>query len=68
FIFISEGLGLRQPAFGGVKDFRDLQVWNKAVDLFEQAVKDINSFPNTEAAKIISNQALRSISFPELYF
>ncbi len=45
-----------------MKDFRDLHVWNKAVELFEIAVKDINSFPNTEAAKIISNQVLRSIS------
>lgn len=66
--------GLRQPAVGGVRDkvkvkgekevrdFRELQVWKKAVELFEDAVKDIERFPKTEAARIISNQALRSIS------
>ena len=45
-----------------MNDFRELKVWVKAVELFEFAVKDIETFPKTEAAKIISNQVLRSIS------
>jgi len=45
-----------------MKDFRELKVWVKAVELFEEAVKDVEKFPSNEAAKIISNQVLRSIS------
>jgi four helix bundle protein len=45
-----------------VKDFRDLIVWQKAMNLFEDVVKDAEKFPNTEVARIISNQVLRSIS------
>jgi four helix bundle protein len=45
-----------------MRDFRDLQVWNKAMDLFEDVVKDAESFPNTEVARIVTNQVLRSIS------
>jgi len=45
-----------------MNDFRGLKVWIKAVELFESVVKDIETFPKTETAKIISNQVLRSIS------
>lgn len=45
-----------------MRDFRDLQVWNKAMDLFEDVVKDVESFPNTEVARIVANQVLRSVS------
>jgi len=45
-----------------MKDFRDLIVWQKAMGLFEDVVKDAEKFPNTEVARIISNQVLRSVS------
>jgi len=45
-----------------MRDFRDLQVWKKAIELFEEVVKDVESFPNTEVARIIANQVLRSVS------
>ena len=45
-----------------MKDFRDLVVWQKAMRLFEDVVKDAEKFPNTEVARIISNQVLRSVS------
>ena len=45
-----------------MKDFRELVVWQKAMDLFEDLVKDVETFPKTEAARIISNQVLRSVS------
>jgi hypothetical protein len=36
-----------------MKDFRELIVWQKAMDLFEQVVKDVEEFPNTRAARVI---------------
>ncbi|MGQ3684145.1 MAG: four helix bundle protein [Candidatus Loosdrechtia sp.] len=45
-----------------MKDFRDLIVWQKAMGLFDGVVKDVEDFPGTEVARIISNQVLRSIS------
>lgn len=45
-----------------MKDFRELIVWQKAVDLFEKCVTDMESLPKTEAAKVIMNQVLRSVS------
>ncbi|WP_347275364.1 four helix bundle protein [Candidatus Kuenenia sp.] len=45
-----------------MKDFRELVVWQKAINLFEAVVKDTEMFPNTESARIIQNQVIRSIS------
>ena len=45
-----------------MKDFRDLIVWQKAMDLFENVVKDVEKFPQTEVARIISNQVLKSVT------
>ena len=45
-----------------IKDFRDLWVWQKAVELFEDVVHDVEKFPKTEVARIISSQLIRSIS------
>lgn len=43
-----------------MKDFRDLIVWRKAMDLFEQVVGDVETFPNKRAARVIEDQVLRS--------
>ncbi len=45
-----------------MKDFRDLIVWQKAMGLFEDVVKDVEKFPSSEVTRIISNQVLRSVS------
>jgi four helix bundle protein len=45
-----------------MKDFRALKVWQKGMELFEEVVKDVDAFPKTEVAKIISNQIIRSVS------
>lgn len=45
-----------------MKDFRNLKVWQMGIELFELVVKDIDNFPDTEVARIISNQVLRSVS------
>ena len=45
-----------------IKDFRDLMVWQKAVELFEDVVRDVEKFPKTEAARVISSQLIRSVS------
>lgn len=45
-----------------MQDFRNLKVWQLGMLLFENIVKDISLFPQTEIGKIISNQILRSAS------
>jgi len=45
-----------------MKDFRDLKVWQKAVEFFETVVLDLEQFPKTEVVRIISGQVLRSAS------
>jgi four helix bundle protein len=45
-----------------MKDFRELKVWQKGMDLFDVVVKDVESFSKTEVARIIANQVLRSVS------
>lgn len=45
-----------------MKDFRELKVWQRGMELFEGVVRDVESFPKTEAAKIIANQIIRSVS------
>jgi len=44
-----------------MKDFRELIVWQKARDLFERVVRDVEKFSNTRAARVIGNQVLRSV-------
>jgi len=45
-----------------MKDFRELKVWQRGIELFEKVVNDSESFPKTEVARIIINQVLRSVS------
>ena len=45
-----------------MKDFRDLKVWQMAMELFMEVVRDVEAFPKTEVARIIANQILRSVS------
>ncbi len=45
-----------------MKDFRELKVWQIGMELFEDVIKDVEKFPNTEVAKIIANQ-LSILSF-----
>ena len=45
-----------------MKDFRDLNVWQNGMQLFDDVVKDVECFPRSEIAKVITNQILRSVS------
>ena len=45
-----------------IKDFRDLIVWKKSHQLFLDIVKDVELFPKTQAARIITDQILRACS------
>jgi four helix bundle protein len=45
-----------------MKDFRELKVWQMAMELFMEVVRDVELFPKTEIARIIANQILRSAS------
>jgi len=38
-----------------VRDFRELKVWQMGMELFEEVVKDIESFPKKEVERIIAN-------------
>ncbi|HKZ45905.1 MAG TPA: four helix bundle protein [Thermodesulfobacteriota bacterium] len=44
-----------------IKNFRDLIVWQKAVELFTLAVKDVERFPQKKASRIIEDQLLRAV-------
>jgi len=44
-----------------VKSFIELDVWQKAHHLFLDTSGDITKFPQTRAAKVITDQVLRSI-------
>jgi four helix bundle protein len=44
-----------------VDGFHDLMVWQKAHEIFIQIVKDIEKFPKTKAAYILSDQLIRAI-------
>ena len=45
-----------------MKDFRDLVVWQKSIEVFEMTAKDVKTFPKTEIGRIIADQVLRSVS------
>ena len=47
---------------GKIKDFTDLIIWQKAIELFEQTVVDVERFPRKRAAWIITDQIIRSVS------
>ncbi|MBI4834221.1 MAG: four helix bundle protein [Planctomycetes bacterium] len=44
-----------------IESFRDLIVWQKAIDLFILTVKDVESFPKTRAGFVIQDQLLRAV-------
>jgi four helix bundle protein len=44
-----------------LKSFRELLVWQKAHRLFLDAVGDVEKFPRTRAAAIITDQLLRAV-------
>ncbi len=44
-----------------IKHFTDLIVWQKAHQLFLDAIEDVRKFPKTQAARIVANQLIRSI-------
>ncbi len=46
---------------GKIKNFTDLIIWQKAIDLFEKTVADVEKFPNKRAAWIITDQIIRSV-------
>ncbi len=45
-----------------MKDFRELKVWQMAMELFMEVVRDVGGFPKTEVARIIASQILRNVS------
>ena len=47
---------------GEIRSFEDLIVWQKAHQLFLDAVRDIDTFAPSMAARVIANQLLRSAS------
>lgn len=44
-----------------IRSFKDLTVWQKAHLLFLHLVKDVESFPKTRAATILTDQLLRAV-------
>jgi four helix bundle protein len=44
-----------------IRSFKDLMVWQKAHQLFLQLAQDVESFPRTRAAVIITHQLLRAV-------
>ena len=47
---------------GEIKSFEDLIVWQKAHQLFLEAVQDVEGFANGRASSVIAHQLLRSAS------
>ena len=45
-----------------IKSYQDLLVWQKADDLFVDLISDIEGFPHTQAARVITDQIIRSVS------
>ena len=43
-----------------IRDFRELIVWQKSHELFLDIIKDIEKFPDSRAARIVTDQLLRS--------
>ncbi len=47
---------------GEIKSFEDLIVWQKAHQLFLEAVQDVEGFANGRASNVIAHKLLRSAS------
>lgn len=47
---------------GQVKDFKDVQIWQKAIELFKMSVSDIKNFPQNRISYSVSDQFFRSTS------
>ena len=45
-----------------MRAFRELFIWQKAIGLFEDVLRDVKSFPNTRAARVIADQLIRCIA------
>jgi len=45
---------------GKINDFRELIVWQKSHKLFLEIIKDVETFPKTQSAKVVINQIIRS--------
>jgi len=45
-----------------MRDFKELQIWQKAIDIFKMMAKDAEKFPKHKIAYSISDQVIRSIS------
>jgi len=44
----------------GIRDFRDLIVWQRSHQLFLDIMRDTETFPNSQASRIVIDQVLRS--------
>lgn len=44
-----------------MSDFKDLQIWQKSIEVFKTAVSDVSKFPKNRIAFNISDQFLRSV-------
>jgi len=47
---------------GKVRSFRDLVVWQKAHELFLHTVRDVEGFPRTRVARIMTDQLVRAVA------
>lgn len=45
-----------------IRNFREMIVWQKSHELFLDIVKDVEKFSDSQAARIVINQLLRSCS------
>jgi four helix bundle protein len=45
-----------------VQEFQDLVVWQKAIEPFRLVVRDVERFPRTLVAKIVTDQLISAVS------
>lgn len=45
-----------------MRDFRDLQIWQKSIEVFKMIIIDAQKFPKNRIAYNIADQVLRSVS------
>lgn len=45
-----------------VQKFQDLVVWQKAIEPFRLVVRDVERFPRTLVAKIVTDQLISAVS------
>ena len=46
---------------GKINHFTDLEIWRNSHELFLRVLDAVEEFPNTKGARIITDQALRSV-------